>query len=333
MKMIAANIKRAAASIRKNRFRATAVVCAIWLVAGCEAPLDLSQVEAEGARNLRRYDMLQAVAHNGEQVAVVSSVGAALVSQDSGSSWQRFELPGRPSLIDVTACASGDFFALDSERRVWHLASDSSEWTSSTVDTPENTLSIYCAPNGRVWVSASFGTLFWTDASLARWNEFSLGEDMQFTAVRFVDEMNGFAVGEFGTVMVTADGGDNWELREPIPNEFYPMAADFIDARTGWVGGLDGVIWQTIDAGESWQRQGSVTSAPIYNIHADEHGIYAVGGSAKLVEFADGQWRTFEGAPEVLAYLRGLDTLDDGSLLVAGGGGTLAIIPLAGRRS
>ena len=63
------------------------------------------------------------------------------------------------------------------------------------------------------------------------------------------------------------------------------------------------------------------------------YGIYAVGGSAKLVEFRGGQWQTFEGAPEVLAYMRGLDTLANGSLLVAGGGGTLAVIPLAGRES
>ncbi len=60
--------------------------------------------------------------------------------------------------------------------------------------------------------------------------------------------------------------------------------------------------------------------------------MFAVGGSAKLVELRDGQWQTFDGAPEVLAFMRGLDALDNGSLLVAGGGGTLAVIPLSGSR-
>ena len=307
--------------------------CAGLFLAACEAPLNLEQVNAEGEKTLRRYDMLQAAAHSGEQVVVVSSVGAVIVSADSGTSWQRFELPGRPSLIDVTACDTGDFYALDSQRRVWHKAPGSTDWISSPVDTPEATLSIYCAPNGRIWVTASFSSLYWSDSALQQWHEFSLSEDLQFTAVRFVDEMNGYAVGEFGTVLATADGGDNWEPRDPIPNEFYPMAVDFIDVNTGWVGGLDGIIWYTTDAGVTWQRQGSVTSSPIYNIHADELGVYAVGGSAKLVEFHQGQWRSFEGAPEVLAYIRGLDTLDNGSLLVAGGGGTLAVIPLQNRRS
>ncbi len=312
--------------------RAIVVVAGIVLAA-CEAPLDLEQVEAEDSRTFHRYDMLQSAAHSGDQVAVVSSQGAIILSDDNGDSWQRFELPGRPALIDVTACPGGEFFALDSGRRVWSRSGNSAQWSSSAIDTPENTLSIHCAPNGRLWVSASFGTLYWADATLEQWNEFSLYEDLQFTAVRFVDAMNGYAVGEFGTVMATNDGGDSWEQRDPIPNDFYPMGVDFLDVNTGWAGGLDGVIWQTTDGGESWTRQESVTSSPIYNIHANGHGIYAVGGSAKLVEFRGGQWQTFEGAPEVLAYMRGLDTLANGSLLVAGGGGTLAVIPLAGRES
>lgn len=321
-------IKTATTSIRNGASRVIAACGALLTLAACEAPLNLEQVDAEGAKDLRRYDMLQAAAHNGEQVAVVSSVGAVVVSEDGGANWERIELPDRPSLIDVTACETGDFYALDSQRRVWHRPAGQGEWQSSQLDTSEATLSIYCAPNGRVWVTASFGTLYWSDTSLGRWQEFSLYEDLQFTAVRFVDEMNGFAVGEFGTVIATTDGGDDWQPRTFIPNEFYPMAADFIDADTGWVGGLDGVIWHTTDGAQSWQRQGSVTSAPIYNIHADEHGVFAVGGSAKLVEFEDGKWRIFEGAPEVLAYMRGLETLDKGALLVAGGGGTLAVIPL-----
>ncbi len=304
------------------------------LLSACEAQLELGEVEQEGARQFHRYDMLQAAAHHGPEIVVVSSVGAAIHSGDNGGSWQRSDLPDRPALIDVTACPDGDFYALDARRNVWHKKPGVAEWISSAIDTTENTLSIHCAPNGRLWVSASFGTLFWAEGGdTSQWNEFSLYEDLQFTAVRFVDERNGYAVGEFGTVVATTDGGDSWEQRTPIPNEFYPMGVDFLDVNTGWAGGLDGVIWHTTDGGQNWERQESVTTAPIYGIHANGHGIYAVGGSAKLVEYRGDRWQLFKGAPEVLAYMRGVDTLENGSLLVAGGGGTLAVIPLAGRRS
>ena len=302
----------------------------IALLAACEAPLNLELVEEEGNRELRRYDMFQAVAHSDARVAVASSLGAIIVSEDFGNAWKRNELAGRPALIDITACGSGDFYALDTERRVWR-EDVPGEWVSFAVDTSESTLSIHCAPNGRLWVSASFSTLLWAEDDFKQWNEFSLYEDLQFTTVLFVDESNGYAVGEFGTIVASSDGGDTWELREPIPNEFYPMAADFLDKNTGWVGGLDGVIWQTIDGAQSWKRQSSVTSAPIYNLHASKYGVFAVGGSAKLVELRQDEWRGFEGAPEVLAFLRGLDTLSNGSLLVAGGSGTVAKIPLTDR--
>jgi len=286
-------------------------------------------VATEEARQIHRYDMFQAAARAKGRAVVVSSVGAAIVSDDRGESWTRYELPGRPALIDVTACASGDFFALDNLRHVWQLPVNTNQWTATVIDTPENTLSIRCAPGNHLWVSASFGTLYSRDIESSDWIEFSLNEDLQFTAVRFVDENTGFAVGEFGTVIKTTDGGKTWEQRTPVPNEFYPMGVDFVDADTGWVGGLDGVIWQTGDGGQTWQRQESLTASPIYNIVASDRGVYAVGGSAKLVELVGGRWQKIQGAPEVLAFIRGLVTFDDGSLLVAGGGGTLAIIPPA----
>ncbi|MDX1733544.1 MAG: YCF48-related protein [Halioglobus sp.] len=306
---------------------------ACWLVAmlgitACEAPLNLAQVEQEKARDMRRYDMFQATAHRADEVVVVSSVGAVLASSDGGASWTRTELPDRPSLIDVTACPNGAFHALDSQHRVWSRPAPSGDWSARRLDTTEDTLSIHCAPSSRLWVSASFGTLYWSDDQAGNWNEFSLYEDLQFTAVRFVDDRHGFAVGEFGTVMVSDDGGDNWESLEPIPNDFYPMAADFRSVTEGWVGGLDGVIWHTADGGQTWQRQETVTKAPIYGIHANGNRVFAVGGSAKLVELDGGAWQEFAGAPPVLAYMRGLDILADGSLLVAGGGGTLAVIDL-----
>ena len=62
--------------------------------------------------------------------------------------------------------ASADLHGLVHEH---HDEETSGEWLSTTVDTPENTLSIHCAPNGRVWISASFGTLYWGDVALAGW--------------------------------------------------------------------------------------------------------------------------------------------------------------------
>ncbi|HBO11252.1 MAG TPA: glycosyl hydrolase [Halieaceae bacterium] len=294
-------------------------------VAACEAPLRLEGVEANRAEPVKRYDTLQAAAATAEKLVVVSSAGAALVSSDGGESWQRDALPGAPSLIDVTACADGGIFALDSERRVWALTGDGT-WQGESLPTPESTLSIHCAPGGRLWVTAGFATLLHRPVAGGAWTEDSLGDDLQFTRVKFVDAEHGFAVGEFGTVVASSDGGDSWDYLPPIPNDFYPMAADFLDRTTGWVGGLDGVIWETRDGGRQWTRQETGSATPVYRIEASDAGVVAVGGAGKYYEYVGGSWVKPANAPEVLAYFRAVELLGPGRILLAGAGGAMALL-------
>ena len=36
----------------------------------------------------------------------------------------------------------------------------------------------------------------------------------RLTSIHFSDDLNGWAVGEFGTIIHTKDGGENWDLQE-----------------------------------------------------------------------------------------------------------------------
>lgn len=331
--------------------RLACAVLALFMLAACEAPLNLSGVENERNKVVARYDLFQSIAHVGERVAVVSSTGAFIFSQDNGASWQRQSLEGRPSLIDVTACDNGQFYALDSEKRVWLLSDSDTSTAWPPIDTYGRTLSIHCAPGNQLWVSASEALLYRRDLDSDQWQEFALEEQLaaaadttadnanadpyadefeddympppQFTDIHFFDSKNGFVIGEFGTLIASKDGGDTWDLRTPVPNDFYPMASAFLDTKNLWVGGLDGVIWMTSDGGTNWQRQETGTSAPIYGIYAGAPGVFAVGGGAKLVEYRNSAWQPVANSPAVLAFFRGLDVLTDGTLLIAGSGGAL----------
>ena len=120
---------------KKLRRRCGLLALILLALTACEAPLDLSGVEAEAAKTVVRYVMFQAAAHHEQRVVVVASNGVALVSSDNGESWRRDNIETSPSLIDVAACENGDFFALDSTRVVWRMAAGEDQWTSSTVDT------------------------------------------------------------------------------------------------------------------------------------------------------------------------------------------------------
>lgn len=302
--------------------RIAPLICALGLAA-CEAPLDLTAVRDEYSKPILRFDMFQAIAVTADRVAIASSSGAILVSKDQTHSWSRHDLPENPALIDLTACPNGSMHAIDNLRRVWSLAADEDQWQTHTIDTFEAVLSISCTANNVLWIGASFGTLLSSKDQGVSWVEWSLQEDLQITAVDFVDAATGFAVGEFGTVLLTKDGGASWDAGTSVPNEFYPMAAEFSSASLGWVGGLDGVIWHTNNGGVSWQRERSQSKSPVYRIVASEDAIIAVGGSGSMLRRTTGGWTAIRDVPPVLAYLRGLQFLPNGNLLVAGGGGTL----------
>ena len=89
-------------------------------------------------------------------------------------------------------------------------------------------------------------------------------DDAAIQAVQFVDDKEGWAVGDEGVVWHSIDGGKNWE-RQPTGVRaslrsvyFYPQAPNI-----GWVagreelpngGGSTGVLLYTDNGGWKWQR-------------------------------------------------------------------------------
>lgn len=63
-----------------------------------------------------------------------------------------------------------------------------------------------------------------------------------------------FAVGYWGTVLRSADGGATWS-RRPTPTRETLFDVSFADERHGWAVGENGVVLRSTDAGDTWTRQ------------------------------------------------------------------------------
>lgn len=290
-------------------------------VVGCEAPLNLEGVEQELKKPFHRYDQLQAAASNEQKKVIVGASGTVLSSADSGQTWQRTELDGRPSLIDIASCPDGSFIALSIDRKLWVSDAEAMQWQQKNIETMEEVLAVECNDNG-YWVTGSFSTVLSSSDGGDSWNENSLGEDAQLTTIQFLDSNNGFATGEFGIVLKTTDAGATWESMEYLPNEFYPQSSYFSDLNMGWVVGLSGAIVHTNDGGQSWQAQESGTEAPLYGVDGDGETIIAVGENGALLSYQQGQWQPVKGQQQVRAYLRAID-VQHGTVVSAGGGGAI----------
>lgn len=113
------------------------------------------------------------------------------------------------------------------------------------------------------------------------------------------------AVGEYGHVVYSDDGGDTWTQAEYVPTRRTLTAVDFADDMNGWAVGHDSIVIHTADGGVTWARQyidlvtleeGEVLTgdmAPPDNpllavsFFDSEHGM-AVGAFSTVLETFDG---------------------------------------------
>lgn len=80
--------------------------------------------------------------------------------------------------------------------------------------------------NGRIWAVGRDGNFFYSIDSGIIWqrpSEFPENfESKNWSSVSFVDDRIGFAVGEKGTVLFTADGGNSWEeIKSGLEEDLY----------------------------------------------------------------------------------------------------------------
>ena len=114
---------------------------------------------------------------------------------------------------------------------------------------------------------------------------------------RFVTADDGWAVGAFGTIFRTHDGGRSWDAQVSGTLEQL-FSVDFADVRTGWAVGRAGVIVHTSDGGTTWRLQATPKEQHLFKVRViDAQRAWAVG-----------DWGT------VLATRNGGQTWEDRSL-------------------
>ncbi|MGE5156035.1 MAG: WD40/YVTN/BNR-like repeat-containing protein [Betaproteobacteria bacterium] len=104
----------------------------------------------------------------------------------------------------------------------------------------------------------------------------------------FVDADTGWAVGAFGTIFCTRDGGNSW--RPQVSHTTEPLfSVDFADARDGWIAGRSGLILHTRDGGATWQVQPTGSERHLFTIAAlDPQRAWAVGDWGTILATQDG---------------------------------------------
>ena len=151
--------------------------------------------------------------------------------------------------------------------------------------------------------------------------------------VRALDAREAWAVGNFGAIYHTADGGQTWQKRESGTKS--PLfGVDFAGPEDGWAVGKSALILHTADGGATWTRQANPISSqkPLFKVKAlDARTAWTVGdwGAVAVTHDGGATWEDRSLADDVVLYdisfpdaRHGFVAGEYGTLLVTDDGGT-----------
>lgn len=298
----------------------------LMLLGACTDGPDLSAIDAERMKPVRRYDVFQSLAINGTVVVAGTQSGAVTVSADRGKTWSR-EALGPVSMLGLATCPDGSFVGIDFNHKVWSANAQGSGWKSVALEKPRVPLTISCDLKAQWHVGGTRAMIARSADRGDSWQVTDLGEDAQITALSMIDADVGIAFGEFGLVARTDDGGATWKKGTPISGEFYPYAAVFVSRTEGYVSGIAGAILRTQDGGASWNKIENAAQAPLYRLFLHDGKPYGVGAGG-VVARLDGN--TFQAMPypdAVPVFLgAGAALPGQGAIAIGGPSGLLRIV-------
>ncbi|MFH0730539.1 MAG: YCF48-related protein [Pseudomonadota bacterium] len=197
------------------------------------------------------------------------------------------------NLYGIAITSPKNIWAIGSGGILLHSVDDGETWEERQLGPPEQVFSSISFPdkdNG--WVVGTRGMILHTQDGGGTWKKTeklysknsqacsSESLKIYYTKVFFLDTQHGWIVGEMGTVLLTTDGGNVWELVDTDKNLTTLNDIKFADVKSGWAVGEQGVIIASVDGGTTWQDQQSGAQTTLMSVEispTDKQTLWAGG--------------------------------------------------------
>lgn len=127
-------------------------------------------------------------------------------------------------------------------------------WFTQTSNTVASLNGVFFQPDGRHGWAVGDGGTVLTTADAGVTWTPRIAVAFNLNAVWFTSPLEGWVVGGNGTVLSTTDGGANWNPVSGVGASENLLDVWFATPDTGWVVGANGVVLRTFDRGVSWAR-------------------------------------------------------------------------------
>jgi photosystem II stability/assembly factor-like uncharacterized protein len=319
---------------------------------------------------ISKADKFLDVAHvSGDTFVVVGYKGKVLRSTDAGKTWRGLPRPSKWTLTDVEFV--GEYgWAVGQLGTIVHSRDGGQTWSPQKSGTDVQLMAVSFTDKLHGGISGDFSTVITTDNGGETWNakrievsQVGLTEDMALAIpdviyydIFFLDENNGWMVGEYGNIRYTTDGGKTWgsqhqSLVDTLKfSDVMSLPAlariRFWDKQNGLAVGASGDIIRTEDGGQSWRflaiegERGAmglkgepklVTNIPpnhLYNLvvaPAGNNRQTVILGSGGLVMYSSDlqTWQPSQLSGDIYTWIHGIDINESGKGVLVGGTGLI----------
>ncbi|MDO8252598.1 MAG: YCF48-related protein [Rhodoferax sp.] len=257
-----------------------------------------------------------AVTRAGKRLVAVGERGTVLLSDDHGASWKQAQVPVQATLTSVrfadekTGWAAGHLGVIlrsDDAGASWHKQLDGIAAAVLVLQAAQSAGDEKAIANARRWVEE--------------------GADKPFFDLEFIDAQRGFAVGAYGLIFATVDGGKTWacvgsRLPNPKSLHLYGLRAH---GNTLLIAGEQGLLLRSTDGGLSFSALASPYKGSFFGLlhtAGDAWVAYGLRGTAYRSLDAGTQWEKLDsGVP--MAIGAGVPLPNGGYVLMSQAGDVL----------
>ncbi len=207
-------------------------------------------------------------------------------TSDEGFSWPFFGTMVA-NLADISFPPTGDTgYACGINGNIYSISTNPNAVSKMTSNVNGNLYSISFPVNSSEgWVCGGDLIRHYTSSSWTGDQDYPSGA---YNAIHFVDNNNGWAVGDSGIIIHTNDG-ENWSTQQT--NSAYILTdVFFLNTLEGWAVGSGGTILHTTNGGSAWTQEGTgLTSSILTSVHfvstINGNVGYIVGNGKTLIKF------------------------------------------------
>lgn len=312
-----------------SRLLIALIFCGASAMSGAQDRLSLAPVNSYRAEQTLLLD----VARSQDRLVVVGDQGTLLLSQDMGHSWQQIALPFSSMLTAVTFTENQTGWLVGHDGLLarsldagesWQQVMDGDRINSMRLDAVQRRYSALeqrsaAAPDDEELLDQLDSLSYQLDDAQVAIEE---GPTTPMLDVWFLDNRRGFALGGYGILLRTTDGGDSWHYwgdRLPNPDSFHLNSIVSDSHGSLYIAGEAGFLVRSDDAGEHWYALETPYDGSFFAITAYQNRLYLMGLRGHLLVSDNGDdWRSLETGYH--ATLNGFAQTDEQLLLVGHGG-------------